>query len=124
MTTFLTLTGAGAVLAAVLWLRQYLVVQRLTHERMLAPYYDAAGPLLPCEQDMGWLLWWLFRAGYRSPLALETFLLASGCCLALGALVVFSFYRSGTLRKMLRGLEEIPGGVGDIFLPFAYALPW
>src|SRR3954466_10097974 len=101
MLTFLTLTGAVAVSAALVWLRQYLAIQRLMQERMFAPDSAEAGPPLPRDEDMSWLRWWLFRAGFRSPLALETYLLASGCCLALGGFLVFLFYRTATLTRLL-----------------------
>src|SRR5207248_3397709 len=39
----------------------------------------------------------------------------------LGAL---SLQRSGRLDQMLRGLGQIPGGVGDLFLPMVYMAPW
>lgn len=67
---------------------------------------------------------WLYRAGYRDPLAVELFVLTTVGCLVLGMMAAW-FYSISPLRpQLLRGLEGMPSGLGEVFLPFAQALPW
>ena len=72
----------------------------------------------------GWLSSWLFLAGYRSPNAANTFLI-----ITLGLLLVsgFTMYRittSGAVDQLVAMLSSIPGGVGNVIVPFALASPW
>src|SRR4051812_30389977 len=129
MTTFLPLACAAVAVAVLWWLTRQLATRRLSRERMFTadPVEQSAalpGDLPAHEGDMSWLGWWLYRAGYRAPGAVEVFILSTAALLALGAVLVGLFYCSGVQRQLLYGLAEIPGGLGDIFLPFAYAAPW
>ena len=114
-----------AVLGVVLgWLWRRLETQRLIRQRMFAA---TEGPKLALPGDgaeAGWLTWQLFRAGYRSPGAASVFVTATAALAGLGALFAFFFYRLGWLPRLVNGLQDLPSGIGDIFLPFAYALPW
>src|SRR4051812_17685782 len=129
MTTFLPLACAAVAVAVLWWLSRQLATRRLSRERMFTadPVEESAlsPAALPAhEGEMSWLGWWLYRAGYRAPGAVEVFVLSTAALLALGVVLVVLFYCSGVLRQLLYGLEQIPGGLGDIFLPFAYAGPW
>jgi tight adherence protein C len=114
-----------AILAVVLWwLWLRLERQRQIRQRMFAPT-DAGQVALPGSgEEVGWLSWWLFRAGHRSPDAASVFVTATVALVGLGALFAFVFYRMGWLPRLVNGLQDLPSGLGDIFLPFAYALPW
>ena len=125
MATFWMLAGTTVFVAVLWWAQAQLATRRLSRERMFAaaPGEEPAG-LPGREEDLGWLRWWLFRAGYRSPAAAEIWVLATAGFLALGGLFALAFYRSGVRPLLLRGLEEMPSGLGDVFVPMAYALPW
>lgn len=117
---------AGLVVLAVAlgWLWRRLETQRVIRQRMFAAA-DAGQVVLPGSGDeAGWLTWWLFRAGYRSPGAASVFTTATAALVGVGLLFAFFFYRLGWLPRLVNGLQDLPSGIGDIFLPFAYGLPW
>src|SRR5204863_7961571 len=80
-----------------------------------APRYDDAPVLLP---------WRLFKARFPSPSAAPAFVIATGFMLVMGALAGYLLYASGFLYHAVRLVTMIPGGVGDLFLPFVYLAPW
>lgn len=67
---------------------------------------------------------WLYRAGFRSPSAPLVFLTVTAICILLAASVVFMLYRSGSMALTADALYSIPGGVGNVMVPFALATPW
>ncbi|MFG0296195.1 MAG: type II secretion system F family protein [Maioricimonas sp. JB045] len=67
---------------------------------------------------------WLFRAGYRSRNAVPIFLSLSLLGLLTGAAVVSFLLWSGVDDVLERLLVTLPGGVGEVFLPLAWASPW
>lgn len=124
MQTLLSLALLVAALVATWYLWWRLATQRLSRQRM----FEDAGPAntgaLDREDTMSGLGWWLHRAGYRAPNALELFVTLTTGCFVLGSLLVWMYYRSGLRVQLVRGLEEMPSGLGDIFMPLAHALPW
>ena len=116
---------AAVVLVTALLLRRHLATQRLSRERMFDTPESAAAAALPADADeSGWLTWWLFRAGYRAPGAATAFVVTTVLFGGVGLVVVYLFYALRLLPGLLRGLEDLPSGLGDIFVPFAYAAPW
>ncbi len=124
METFLTLAALTAFLIAAGWAYRRLAEQRLSRERLFEPVAGEAEALPEQHEAVSGLGWWLYKAGYRSPDAAATFLTATGGCILFGALATWVFYHSPALAYLIRGLEEMPGGLGDIFKPFAFAMPW
>lgn len=108
----------------VLWVRR-LGILRQTRERVFdvaAPL--PAGPTVLDQEEQGWLRWWLFRAGYRTPSALPVFLTFVFVTSALGLLAGLLLHLSGLPQQSARLLGIVPGGVGDLFLPLVYLAPW
>jgi tight adherence protein C len=66
----------------------------------------------------------LFLAGYRGPLAPVVFVAAELSMVAIGLTLVYAFYRMGPLTYIVRGVEGIPGGIGQMLLPVGYLTPW
>jgi len=112
--------GLAAVLVA---LMRRMMRHRRARQR-LAESQRAGEVAVPVLASQGWFALWLDRAGYRSPGASAAFL--TGCVVLTGtAVFAFVLYRLANLqRRMLYGLETIPGGVGDVFLPVVYFAPW
>jgi len=124
MTNFLLVAGAVLLVAVLGWLQQRLATQRLGRQRLFETAPDEQAPLPDRVEDLGWLGWWLYRAGYRSADAASLFVMATLACTLLGGLATVAFYRSDLLPFLIRGLESMPSGMGDIFRPFAFAMPW
>ncbi len=124
MDTFFTLLALTAFLIAAGWVYRHLADQRLIRERLFeASAGEGEVPAVPQDITSG-LGWWLYKAGYREPGAVSLFLLGTGGGVLLGSLCVYLFYRSQALVYLTRGLEKMPGGLGDMFQPFAFAAPW
>ena len=123
MSTIVALLIGSAGLAVILLVSRRMMTQQVSRQRV----FEATGgdkTLVAPEQELGWLGWWLIRAGYRWPVAPQAFLGATAACFVLGVMLAYLFYARGTLRILLGGLEDLPGGMGDVFLPLAYGLPW
>lgn len=67
---------------------------------------------------------WLFRAGFRHPLATPIFWVSTVSLFVLGILIWFQLYRGGTIDIAADFIRSIPGGVGNVMVPFALATPW
>ncbi len=70
-----------------------------------------------------WLGWWLFRAGFRRVNAVALFLLATLMCTAIALLLGLAIYQSQIVTVMASLLRALPGNVGEVFLPLAWASP-
>jgi tight adherence protein C len=84
---------------------------------------DAQSAILDVE-SVGLLDRWLGLAGYRSPSAPVIFLMAELLALGAGIFIVVGLSLSGVIRTGTTALGELPGGIGDIFLPILLASPW
>ncbi len=74
--------------------------------------------------ERGWLTQWLFLAGFRSRKAPTAFVSLT-IILALGP--AWSIYRAhdlGLFVMVADLLASVPGGVGNVLIPFAFAGPW
>ena len=72
----------------------------------------------------GWLSGWLYLAGFRASRAATTFCLATFVLLAAGGIVIYRLHDSGVTDQLADLLASIPGGVGNVMIPFAMASPW
>ena len=67
---------------------------------------------------------WLALAGYRSPRAGGVFLSLTGATTLLGLLLMFFISRSALIDFAIGALGNIPGAVGEIFVPVVRFGPW
>ena len=76
------------------------------------------------EPSRGIVSSWLYRAGYRKPNALAIFVAATFACGFIAILFLVAVFRYGLIDRATHSLYAIPGGVGNVMVPFALALPW
>ncbi|OUT54431.1 MAG: hypothetical protein CBB71_22025 [Rhodopirellula sp. TMED11] len=67
---------------------------------------------------------WLFRAGYRGRWASGIFWSATASMFLLGSSVWYQLYRTGTIALAADTVGGIPGGVGNVMVPFVLGAPW
>jgi tight adherence protein C len=96
--------------------------RRRSQERLFA-VRQAVFPAGP-SREPGPLSRWLQLAGYRSPAAAAAFLLLLAVLALAGVAVAFGLWISGVMALAERGLDGIPGGLGDMFRPVLYIAPW
>lgn len=113
---FVGLAVAGFV---VLWRMQRSVASR---RRLFDEPEIAAAPR--SLGDMNFVRRWLYLAGFRSDNAELIFWGATLLALVLGFTLAFALRFSGLQDALVAGVEVIPGGVGQMFLPAAIIFPW
>lgn len=116
--------AAILVLSLIVWrtYSRYLVWLRL-NDVPDEPASDRPGNR-PIDIQRGWLASWLFRAGFRQPSAPWIFSLVMLVFFLFGIGFVFTLRGLGLIELAADALYEIPGGVGNVMVPFAYATPW
>ncbi|MCG8651844.1 MAG: hypothetical protein MI861_18540, partial [Pirellulales bacterium] len=116
------LVGASLlVLASMSRLRRHeLVASRLSQDE---PPEVGSAPVRT-EPMRSWPAGWLYRAGYRSEWASAVYLAASGLCLLLGGAFVYFVNARGLVTQLSNFMTSIPGGVGNVMVPFAIGAPW
>jgi tight adherence protein C len=115
---FLGLVLLGAIYPLTLWLSR----RARTQERLFGAEDPESSRVE--EAPPNFLSHWLFLAGYRRRDASLIFIAGSMTLFALGGLVAFGVSRSRLIANLVEGAAAIPGGVGDLALPFLYGLPW
>lgn len=75
-------------------------------------------------EDMSGLRAWLYRAGRRHDAAVMNFLAVQILCLVSAAVVPLVLAGTGLSRTFAQGLNDIPGAIGEIFLPLVWTGPW
>ncbi len=98
------------------WLRQ-----RRLQERIFAA--DVPDTLVD-DDVQGWLSYWLYTAGYRGPNATVLFVLATIGMSIIGIVLATFTYLAGAIEIQVQLLSAIPGAVGEILIPIAYAGPF
>jgi tight adherence protein C len=98
---------------------------RRTYERL----YEGAGrdgePAAAFDiSQHGFLRRWLYLAGYRNRSASLTFVVLTILAFVLGGLTVVTFHASGLHALVTEGVAVVPGGIGDVFLPIVWSVPW
>lgn len=91
--------------------------------------YEEELPISPRPQsrglaEMNWFRRWLYVAGFRNPGAPVLFVLASVAAGMSGVVAALLIHLSGVSATVSSGVEAIPGGVGQLFLPLTLLLPW
>lgn len=114
--------GAGILLA--------MLVLRLRADRVrsrLISLDEQAALQVPQEVDFSersWLTRWLFLAGLRSRNAALAFVVVTLVMAGGPAWLIYRAYNLGLFAIVADLLAAIPGGVGNVLIPFALAGPW
>jgi tight adherence protein C len=111
----------GAI--AVVTLRLDFVRRRVQDRLQNASSIDS-DTNLSIEDSRSWYSWWLYRAGYRSRKAPLAFTLVLLFFAALAGTTMWLIQASGLVQTASDLLYLVPGGVGEVFLPLAWAAPW
>lgn len=114
---FAALLTAVALVARQWWLNT-IVRQR---------WDDLSQPVTAAETDdeaRWWLARWLYLAGFRGPHADSLFLIATAGLTALGIGTALAMQWSGMQQLLETSVVQIPGGVGETFLPIIWVAPW
>jgi len=67
---------------------------------------------------------WLFRAGFRRPDALLIYWISTSLFAVLGFGLLFQLSRQGVFIVASEMVSAIPGGVGNVLIPFVLGTPW
>lgn len=111
--------GAAAVVA----LRLDFVRRRVQNRLESASNIDS-DITLSAEDSRSWYSWWLYRSGYRSQKAPIIFGLVFLLFLGMAVTSIWLVQSSGLVQTTSDLLYLVPGGVGEVFLPLAWAAPW
>jgi len=122
ITLLLLVWTAIALMAVLVW--RVVIARRRTQVRLTAHNLDGADTTDGGTDQRSRLSWWLYRAGFRGPSATSVFLILSLLGLACGACVIWACYWFGLIDLAEGLLRMIPGGVGEVFLPFVWVSPW
>ncbi|MBM82792.1 MAG: hypothetical protein CMJ78_19700 [Planctomycetaceae bacterium] len=115
-----------AILAAVVILRLQTANQIRTRlsdedEPLEEPTENTASRSEPAT---GLISNWLYLAGFRSPNATITFVAATTGLALVGGIVMYRIHSEGTVDQIANLVSAIPGGVGNVIIPFVLAMPW
>jgi tight adherence protein C len=114
-----------AGLLVLFFVGRQLTTRRRTRDRVYEGIDTDAQKRAPeAEEVRGFLSRWLYLAGFRSRAAAPIFVGLTLLGFALGGALAYFMITKGVLDTLLRTLQSFPGGIGDIFLPLAYAAPW
>lgn len=113
-------------IAAVVWLWQLYVVRNKVAQRLAEsdePGFEAK-PGIEDMLDRGRVAAWLFRAGFRRPQAPLVFWASTGLLATLGFGLLIQLSRQGVFVLASEIVSSIPGGVGNVLIPFVLGIPW
>jgi tight adherence protein C len=85
---------------------------------------DFPAPAISKTEVEGPLARWLERAGFRSPQAPAQFLVASALAVCAAVAMLAALYLTGLVQASLQAVANLPGGLGDLFLPLVVLAPW
>jgi len=89
-------------------------------DRSPAPSVDDTTPV-----SLGWWLdRWLYVAGFRRKGSTTVFLLCASLSAVAGGFVAYAVQHSGILEQGVQWLSEVPGALGELFLPAIILAPW
>ena len=120
----------SALLSLLVGLAMAILLQRLrsnqqTQSRLITAGTASDPATAPrTEPAAGWLSAWLYLAGLRARHAATVFTLITVGLLVAGGLVIYRLQDNGVTDQMADLLMAIPGGVGNVMVPFALASPW
>lgn len=114
-----------AVVPLALWWMQWLWTLTQIQQRLASNVqsYTLSEEAVP-EASRSRLGWWLFQSGYRSANATRWFLLASLGCALLAGVAAYAISQSAVLPLLESLLYQIPGAVGEVFLPVVWLMPY
>lgn len=119
------LTVIAFVIIAILFWRQYAtrmaVSERLGNSGLLEAEPISNPRDLPTN---GWIGSWLFRAGFRKATASLIFWGSTILLGIVGLTLMYQLWSQGLFRIAAEFISAIPGGVGNVMIPFVLAAPW
>lgn len=74
--------------------------------------------------DKGRVSTWLFRAGFRQNEAVAIYYASTSVLCLLGLGLMFQLSQQGIFVVASEMVSSIPGGVGNVLIPFVLATPW
>ncbi len=94
-------------------------------------FEDDSAPSLPPPVDVAssapldsWISRWLYVAGFRHRRSTTVFLLWAAFAAFVGGMAGYALQSSGFLDLGAQWLAEVPGGLGELFLPAIVLAPW
>jgi len=113
--------GIGCI-GIVVW--RLMIRQSLVRRRLDSTFDSGIDDEIELDYSWGWIDKKLYLAGFRSPSAKSIYITASVVTLLTGAVFIFTVQMAGLVDLAASGFSSIPGGVGEVFLPFAWLSPW
>jgi pilus assembly protein TadC len=116
----------AAAIGLVFWLWQLYVVRLKINKRLAEPNSPEQDTNNSREEllERGRVSIWLFRAGFRRPEALAIYYAATFVLGILGLGLMFQLSRQGIFIVASEMVSSIPGGVGNVMVPFVLGTPW
>ncbi|MDG1510104.1 MAG: type II secretion system F family protein [Mariniblastus sp.] len=116
----------AAAIGLVVWLWQLYVVRLKINQRLAEPNSLEQEASVSREEllEKGRVSIWLFRAGFRRPEALVIYYVATCVLGLLGLGLMFQLSRQGIFLVASEMVSSIPGGVGNVLVPFVLGTPW
>ena len=116
----------AAAIGLVVWLWQLYVVRLKINQRLAEPNSLEQEASVSREEllERGRVSIWLFRAGFRRPEALAIYYAATFVLGILGLGLMFQLSRQGIFIVASEMVSSIPGGVGNVMVPFVLGTPW
>lgn len=116
----------AAAIGLVVWLWQLYVVRLKINQRLAEPNSLEQEASVSREEllEKGRVSIWLFRAGFRRPEALAIYYVATCVLGLLGLGLMFQLSRQGIFLVASEMVSSIPGGVGNVMVPFVLGTPW
>ena len=71
-----------------------------------------------------WVSRWLYVAGFRRRRSTSVFILWASVAAVVGGFAGYALQNSGLLERGTQWLAEVPGGLGELFLPAIILAPW
>jgi F0F1-type ATP synthase assembly protein I len=110
--------------AAAIWIWQLYVVKNKVSQRLIESDDAGVGDAAQDMPGQGPVATWLFRAGFRKPDAPYIFWAATILLGLIGLGVMFQLRRQGIFFVASEMVSSIPGGVGNVLVPFVLGTPW
>ena len=110
----------------VVWLWQLYVVRLKINQRLAEPDKRELQANASNEDllEKGRVSTWLFRAGFRRSEAVAIYYASTLLLSLLGLGLMFQLSRQGIFVVASEMVSSIPGGVGNVLIPFVLATPW
>lgn len=121
--TLIFAAWAGGLLLLIAWWRRWQQGIRAL-DRMDEALDDAEIENVVAVDEPGLLRRWLIHAGFRKRTGPAAFIGAQCAAACLGVLTATIILWSDIATVLLGGLDIVPGGFGDLFLPAVYIAPW